>query len=137
MNTEIGIWEIDRASRAGTKLGTAELVETEEMLEAVQTTLVCEDRDVMVEVTDVLLALQATEDVEQHQRARVGEYLMHRVRAGECVLLDAGDRAHVANLPDLPPWLVRVRLDGQTKDWWGVLPAIIDRKQEPHLDGAS
>ena len=35
MNTEIGIWEIDRASRAGTKLGTAERVETEEMLEAV------------------------------------------------------------------------------------------------------
>ena len=35
MNTEIGIWEIDRASRVGTKLGTAERVETEEMLEAV------------------------------------------------------------------------------------------------------
>ena len=35
MKTDIGIWEIDRASRAGTKLGTAERVETEEMLEAV------------------------------------------------------------------------------------------------------
>ena len=35
MKTDIGIWEIDRASRAGTKLGFAERVETEEMLEAV------------------------------------------------------------------------------------------------------
>lgn len=35
MKTDIGIWEIDRASRAGTKLGLAERVETEEMLEAV------------------------------------------------------------------------------------------------------
>ena len=35
METDIGIWEIDRASRAGTKLGFAERVETEEMLEAV------------------------------------------------------------------------------------------------------
>ena len=35
METDIEIWEIDRASRAGTKLGLAERVETEEMLEAV------------------------------------------------------------------------------------------------------
>ncbi|MDE0002438.1 MAG: endonuclease NucS [Rhodospirillaceae bacterium] len=35
MKTDIGIWEIDRTSRAGTKLGTAERVETEEMLETV------------------------------------------------------------------------------------------------------
>ena len=35
MNTEIVIWEIDRASRAGTKLDLAKRVETEEMLEAV------------------------------------------------------------------------------------------------------
>lgn len=35
MKTDIGIWEIDRASGAGTKLGLAERVETEEMLEAV------------------------------------------------------------------------------------------------------
>lgn len=35
MKTDIGIWEIDRASRAGTKLGLAARVETEEMLEAV------------------------------------------------------------------------------------------------------
>ena len=35
MKTDIGIWEIDRASRAGTKLGLTERVETEEMLEAV------------------------------------------------------------------------------------------------------
>ena len=30
METDIGIWEIDRASRAGTRLGLAEQVETEE-----------------------------------------------------------------------------------------------------------
>lgn len=35
MKTDIGIWEIDRASGSGTKLGFAEQVETEEMLEAV------------------------------------------------------------------------------------------------------
>ena len=35
MKTDIGIWEIDRTSRAGTKLDLAERVETEEMLEAV------------------------------------------------------------------------------------------------------
>ena len=35
MKTEIVIWEIDRASRAGTKLDLAKRVETEEMLEAV------------------------------------------------------------------------------------------------------
>ena len=35
MNTEIVIWKIDRASRAGTKLDLAKRVETEEMLEAV------------------------------------------------------------------------------------------------------
>ena len=35
MKTDIGIWQIDRTSRAGTKLGTAERVETEEMLEDV------------------------------------------------------------------------------------------------------
>lgn len=35
MKTDIGIWEIDRKSRAGTKLGFAERVETEEMLEDV------------------------------------------------------------------------------------------------------
>ena len=35
MKTDIGIWEIDRESRAGTKLGLAERVETEDMLEAV------------------------------------------------------------------------------------------------------
>ena len=35
MKTDIGIWEVDRVSRAGTKLGLAERVETEEMLEAV------------------------------------------------------------------------------------------------------
>ena len=35
MKTDIGIWEIDRASRAGTKLGLAPRIETEEMLEAV------------------------------------------------------------------------------------------------------
>ena len=33
--TDIGIWEIDRESRAGTKLGLAKRVETEEMLEDV------------------------------------------------------------------------------------------------------
>ena len=35
MKTDIGIWEIDRASRAATKLDLAKRVETEEMLEAV------------------------------------------------------------------------------------------------------
>ena len=35
MNPDIGIWEIDRSSRAGTKLRLTERVETEEMLEAV------------------------------------------------------------------------------------------------------
>ena len=35
MRTDIGMWEIDRASRAGTKLGPAEQVETEEVLEDV------------------------------------------------------------------------------------------------------
>ncbi|MYI18886.1 MAG: DUF91 domain-containing protein, partial [Acidimicrobiia bacterium] len=35
MKTDIGIWEIDRASRVGTKLGFAERVEAEEMLEDV------------------------------------------------------------------------------------------------------
>ena len=35
MKTDIEVWEIDRVSRAGTKLGLAERVETEEMLEAV------------------------------------------------------------------------------------------------------
>ena len=35
MKTDIGIWEIDRGSQAGTELGLAERVETEEMLEAV------------------------------------------------------------------------------------------------------
>ena len=35
MKTDIGIWKIDRASGAGTKLGCAERVETEDMLEAV------------------------------------------------------------------------------------------------------
>ena len=35
VKTDIGIWQIDRTSRAGTKLGLAERVETEEMLEAV------------------------------------------------------------------------------------------------------
>ena len=35
MKTDIGIWEIDRASRVGTQLGLAERVETEEMLEDV------------------------------------------------------------------------------------------------------
>ena len=35
MKTEIGIWEIDRESRAVAKLGVAELVETEQMLEDV------------------------------------------------------------------------------------------------------
>ena len=35
MKTDIGIWQIDRTSRDGTKLGLAERVETEEMLEAV------------------------------------------------------------------------------------------------------
>ena len=35
MKTDIGIWEIDRSSRAGTKLRLTERVETEEMLEAV------------------------------------------------------------------------------------------------------
>ena len=35
MKTDIGIWEIDRASRAGMQLGSAEQVETEDMLEAV------------------------------------------------------------------------------------------------------
>ena len=33
MKTDIGIWEIDRTSRAGTKLDLAERIETEEMLE--------------------------------------------------------------------------------------------------------
>ena len=35
MMTDIGIWKIDRESRAGTKLGLAKRVETEEMLEDV------------------------------------------------------------------------------------------------------
>ena len=35
MNPDIRIWEIDRSSRAGTKLRLTERVETEEMLEAV------------------------------------------------------------------------------------------------------
>ena len=35
MKTDIGIWEIDRSSRAGTKLRLTERVDTEEMLEAV------------------------------------------------------------------------------------------------------
>ena len=35
MKTDIGIWKIDRNSRAGTKLRLTERVETEEMLEAV------------------------------------------------------------------------------------------------------
>ena len=35
MKTDIGIWEIDRTSQAGTKLDLAERIETEEMLEAV------------------------------------------------------------------------------------------------------
>ena len=35
MKTDIGIWRIDRASRAATKLDLAKRVETEEMLEAV------------------------------------------------------------------------------------------------------
>ena len=35
MKTDIGIWEIDPSSRAGTKLRLTERVETEEMLEAV------------------------------------------------------------------------------------------------------
>ena len=35
MKTDIGIWEIDGDSRAGTKLGSAQRVATEEMLEAV------------------------------------------------------------------------------------------------------
>ena len=35
MKTDIGIWEIDRASRVGTKLGFAQRIETEEMLEDV------------------------------------------------------------------------------------------------------
>ena len=35
MKTDIGIWEIDRASRVGAKLGFAQRIETEEMLEDV------------------------------------------------------------------------------------------------------
>ena len=35
MKTDIGIWEIDRTSQAGTKLDLAARIETEDMLEAV------------------------------------------------------------------------------------------------------
>ena len=35
MKTDIGIWEVDRTSQAGTKLDLAKRIETEEMLEAV------------------------------------------------------------------------------------------------------
>ena len=81
-----------------------------------QTAVVCEDVEFLVDI-----AATMNEPVEPDESWQVVTSLLGD---GRCVLLEEDTLVELKNVPGLPEWLVRVRVYGESKDWWSLKDAI-------------
>ena len=87
-------------------------------------------RKQLSELVEVILNPAMNTDPEYRSDVRDG--MFEWMLEGDCIILEEGTRIHLTNEPGWPGWLVQVRVDGETREWWGIFPTLIDTNDWEH-----
>ena len=80
------------------------------------TAIVCEELDFLVDIVAAMGEGTAPDQVSQ--------VMMSSLMDGSCELLEEGTLVELTNVHGLAEWLVRVRIYGESKEWWSLKDAI-------------
>lgn len=87
----------------------------------------CESLDVLAQSVDAMDGL-AGEGMES--RVRSAGQIEDLLDSGKCIIFEQGTRLHLRNRPDGPAWLLAVRVEGESREWWTVFRAVWDPEAE-------